>query len=479
MGRFVEGEDRSQSTLLPERLDDYVTEDNPVRVVDVFVDNLDLAALGFDRAIAQATGRPGYHPATLLKIYIYGYLNRVQSSRRLEREAQRNIELMWLTGRLAPDFKTIADFRKDNGAAIRQVCREFVQLCRRLDLFSQALVTIDGSKFKAVNNRDRNYTRAKVQRRLEQIEESVARYLSELDRADRQGSAPVAEAQTSRLREKVEKLQSEMQRMKALAQAVEATPDQQISLTDPDARSMATRGKGTGTVGYNVQTAVDAQHHLIVDHQVTNVGHDRNQLAVMAQRARTAMQAEQLEVVADRGYFSGEEIVACEDVGITAYVPRPQTSNNQAKGLFGKRDFIYVPETDTYRCPAGQSLIWRFTTVDKGMTLHCYWSSACKTCPLKAQCTPSAQRRVRRWEHEAVIEAMQQRLDHDPNKMRARRQTVEHPFGTLKAWMGSTHFLMRTLKHVSTEMSLHVLAYNFKRVMRILGIAPLMQAMCA
>jgi len=260
MGRFVEGEDRSQSTLLPERLDDYVTEDNPVRVVDVFVDNLDLAALGFDRAIAQATGRPGYHPATLLKIYIYGYLNRVQSSRRLEREAQRNIELMWLTGRLAPDFKTIADFRKDNGAAIRQVCREFVQLCRRLDLFSQALVAIDGSKFKAVNNRDRNYTRAKVQRRLEQIEESVARYLSELDRADRQGSAPVAEAQTSRLREKVEKLQSEMQRMKALAQAVEATPDQQISLTDPDARSMATSGKGTGTVGYNVQTAVDAQH---------------------------------------------------------------------------------------------------------------------------------------------------------------------------------------------------------------------------
>jgi transposase len=479
MGRFVEGEDRSQSTLLPERLDDYVTEDNPVRVVDVFVDNLDLATLGFDRAIAQATGRPGYHPATLLKIYIYGYLNRVQSSRRLEREAQRNIELMWLTGRLAPDFKTIADFRKDNGAAIRQVCREFVQLCRRLDLFSQALVAIDGSKFKAVNNRDRNYTRAKVQRRLEQIEESVARYLSELDRADRQGSAPVAEAQTSRLREKVEKLQSEMQRMKALAQAVEATPDQQISLTDPDARSMATRGKGTGTVGYNVQTAVDAQHHLIVDHQVTNVGHDRNQLGVMAQRARTAMQAEQLEVVADRGYFSGEEIVACEDVGITAYVPRPQTSNNQAKGLFGKRDFIYVPETDTYRCPAGQSLIWRFTTVDKGMTLHCYWSSACKACPLKAQCTPSAQRRVRRWEHEAVIEAMQQRLDHDPNKMRVRRQTVEHPFGTLKAWMGSTHFLMRTLKHVSTEMSLHVLAYNLKRVMRILGIVPLMQAMCA
>jgi transposase len=479
MGRFVEGEDRSQSTLLPERLDDYVTEDNPVRVVDVFVDNLDLTALGFERAIAQATGRPGYHPATLLKIYIYGYLNRVQSSRRLEREAQRNIELMWLTGRLSPDFKTIADFRRDNGSAIRRVCREFVVLCRRLDLFSQALVAIDGSKFKAVNNRDRNYTRAKVQRRIEQIEESVARYLSELDSADRQGAAPVAEARTTRLREKVEKLQSEMQRMQALAKEVEAAPDQQISLTDPDARSMATSGKGTGTVGYNVQTAVDAQHHLIVDHQVTNIGNDRSQLATMAKRARTAMQAEHIEVVADRGYFSGEEIVACEEVGITAYVPRPQTSNNQAKGLFGKRDFVYLSETDSYRCPAGQSLIWRFTTVEKGLTLHCYWSSACKACPLKTQCTSSPQRRVKRWEHEAVIDAMQQRLDQDPDKMRIRRQTVEHPFGTLKAWMGSTHFLMRTLNHVSTEMSLHVLAYNLKRVMKILGIAPLMQTMCA
>ena len=479
MGRFVEGEDRSQSTLLPERLDDYVTEDSPVRVVDVFVDNLDLTALGFERAIAQATGRPGYHPATLLKIYIYGYLNRVQSSRRLEREAQRNIELMWLTGRLSPDFKTIADFRRDNGSAIRRVCREFVVLCRRLDLFSQALVAIDGSKFKAVNNRDRNYTRAKVQRRIEQIEESVARYLSELDSADRQGAAPVAVARTTQLHEKVEKLQSEMQRMQALAKEVEAAPDQQISLTDPDARSMATSGKGTGTVGYNVQAAVDAQHHLIVDHQVTNIGNDRSQLATMAKRARTAMQAEHIEVVADRGYFSGEEIVACEEVGITAYVPRPQTSNNQAKGLFGKRDFVYLSETDSYRCPAGQSLIWRFTTVEKGLTLHCYWSSACKACPLKTQCTSSPQRRVKRWEHEAVIDAMQQRLDQDPDKMRIRRQTVEHPFGTLKAWMGSTHFLMRTLNHVSTEMSLHVLAYNLKRVMKILGIAPLMQTMCA
>jgi len=479
MSRFVTGDDRAQSALLPASLDDYVTEANPVRVVDVFVDNLALADLGFERVIAQATGRPGYHPATLLKIYIYGYLNRVQSSRRLEREAQRNIELMWLTGRLAPDFKTIADFRRNNGSAIRRVCREFVMLCRRLDLFSQALVAIDGSKFKAVNSRDRNFTRAKVKRRIEQIEASVARYLSELDSADRQSHSDLTEARTTRLRDKIDTLRSEMQRMQVMAKAVDEAPDQQISLTDPDARSMATSGKGSGMVGYNVQSAVDAEHHLIVDHEVTNVGHDRTQLQPMADRARSAMQTDELAAVADRGYFNGEQIVACETSGIRVHVPKPQTSNSQARGQFGKRDFIYEPDSDSYRCPAGQTLIWRFTTIEKGQTLHCYWSSACQACALKTRCTSSAQRRVKRWAHESVLETMQQRLDRDPNLMRIRRQTVEHPFGTLKYWMGSTHFLMRTLAHVRTEMSLHVLAYNLKRVMRIVGIRPLMRAMVA
>ena len=475
MSRFVEGVDRSQSVLFPERLDDYVGEDNPVRVVDAFVENLDLRALGFDGVVAQATGRPAYHPATLLKLYIYGYLNRVQSSRRLEREAQRNVELMWLTGQLVPDFKTIADFRKDNGAAIRKVCREFVLLCRRLGLFTQALVAIDGSKFKAVNNRDKNYTRAKVQRRIEQIDESVARYLSELDSVDRRGDNDVSEGHVSRLREKVAKLRSEMQRMRELEQAVAAAPDHQISLTDPDARSMATSGKGTGMVSYNVQTAVDAKHHLIVDHQVANVGNDRQQLAAMAMRAKAILETDCLEAVADRGYFKGDEIVACEAAGITPYVPRPQTSNNQARGLFGKRDFVYVPERDEYRCPAGQALTWRFRSIEAGLQMNCYWSSACGRCPIKGQCTTGPNRRIRRWVHEDVIEAMQDRLDNDPDKMRTRRCTVEHPFGTLKAWMGYTHFLTRTLEHVSTEMSLHVLAYNLKRVMRIMGVGPLLQ----
>jgi len=478
MRRFVEGEDRSQVTLLPECLDDYVEAENPVRVIDVFVDELDLGALGFAGVEPLATGRPSYHPAVLLKIYIYGYLNRIQSSRRLEREAQRNVELMWLTGRLRPDFKTIANFRKDNGRAIRNVCRQFVALCQKLDLFTQAVVAIDGSKFKAVNNRDRNFTSAKLKRRLEQIDESIARYLSQLDTADRHEGA-AAEAKAGRLKDKIASLKQQMQGLKAMELRLRDAPDQQISLTDPDARSMATSGRGTGIVGYNVQTAVDAKNHLIVAHEVTNVGNDRGQLAMMAEQARAATGIAELTVVADRGYFSGDEILACDQAGITPFVPKPLNSNSKAEGRFGKPDFIYIASDDEYRCPAGQRLIKRFTTVEAGMTLDMYWSSACPRCPIKAQCTTGPERRVRRWVHEAVIDAMQERLDRDPEKMRVRRQTVEHPFGTIKFWMGATHFLMKTLARVRTEMSLHVLAYNLKRVMRLLGISGMIAAMQA
>jgi len=478
MKRFIEGEDRAQITLLPECLDDYLAEDNPVRVVEVFVDQLDLRPLGFEGAEPATTGRPSYHPSVLLKIYIYGYLNRIQSSRRLERETQRNVELMWLSGRLTPDFKTIADFRRDNGKAIRNVCRHFIELCRRLDLFSQSIVAIDGSKFKAVNNRDRNFTSGKVRARMEQIEQSIDRYLAAMDTADR-AQPDVAEAKTSRLKDKIAKLKQQMQDLKSMEERLRKAPDGQVSLTDPDARSMATSGRGTGVVGYNVQTAVDDKHHLIVAHEVTNVGHDRAALATMAEQARAATGIEDLDVVADRGYFNGEEILACEQVGITTYVPKPLTSNSKADGRFGKQDFVYIASDDEYRCPAGQRLINRFTTVEAGMTLDIYWSSACPRCAIKAQCTTGPERRVRRWKHEAVLDAMQERLDRDPEKMRVRRQTVEHPFGTIKHWMGSTHFLTKTLARVRTEMSLHVLAYNMKRVMRLLGIGGLIEAMRA
>lgn len=478
MKRFVEGEDRTQVTLLPGCLDDYIAEDNPVRVIDVFIDELDLTSLGFEGVAPAVTGRPAYHPSVLLKVYVYGYLNRLQSSRRLERETQRNVELMWLTGRLTPDFKTIADFRKDNGEAIRRVCRQFVELSRRLGLLDEAVVAIDGSKFKAVNNRDKNFTPRKLKARVQQLEESIARYLADLDRADRDPTSLPA-ARVSQLKEKIAAVKAHIRKLGKIERQMLLAPDQQVSLTDPDARSMATSGRGTGIVGYNVQTAVDTKHHLIVAHEVTNVGHDRSQLFAMAKQARRAMGTEALTAIADRGYFSGSEILDCDQAGMTPLVPKPLTSNSKAEGRFDKRDFVYLAEDDEYRCPAGQRAIKRFTTIENDLTLHKYWSSACPRCPLKTQCTTGDYRRIARWEHEAVLDKMQHRLDRQPHAMKLRRQTAEHPFGTLKAWMGSTHFLTKRLPHVSTEMSLHVLTYNLKRVMQIVGIVPLMQAMRA
>jgi len=478
MKRYVEGESRSQSTLFPESLDEYIAEDNPVRVVDVFVDELDLKGFGFEGAEPEATGRPAYHPATLLKIYIYGYLNRIQSSRRLERETHRNVELIWLTGRLSPDFKTIADFRKDNGPAIRRVCREFVLLCRNLNLFSDALVAIDGSKFKAVNGRDRNFTKHKLKARMQQLEESIARYLGDLDRADRDPRS-VTETRVEHLKEKVETVKAQMRRLKQLGKQMAQTADGQISLTDPDARSMATSARGSGVVGYNVQTAVDAKHHLVVTHEVTNNGTDRAQLSSMGQQTQEALGTKKITALADRGYYAGPEILKCEEVGINALVPKSRTSNNLAKGQFDKRDFRYNSRRDEYRCPAGQRAIWRKTTVEDGRTLHRYWSSACPQCPIKGKCTTGANRHIVRWEHEAVLEAMEKHLEKMPDAARIRRQTVEHVFGTLKSWMGSTHFLMKRLPNVRTEMSLHVLAYNLRRAMQILGVVPLMRAIRA
>ena len=431
MKRFIEGEDRSQATFLPELLDDYVDKDNPVRVVDVFVDQLDLGGLGFERVQPAETGRPAYHPSVLLKLYICGYLNRIQSSRRPEREAQRNVELMWLMGRLTPDFKTIANFRKGNG---------------------------------------------KLKRRMEEIESNISRYLTELDTADRHDPA-TAKPKRVRLEDKISALKLQMAALKDIEAKLKETGETQISLTDPDARSMITRG--SGIVGYNVQTAVDTKHHLIVEHEVTNTGNDRDQLSDMAKKARMAIGTASLTAIAERGYFKGEEILACHEAGISTLVPPTKTSGAKADGRFEKADFIYDPQKNEYRCPAGQSLIWRFASVENDMKLHRYWSSNCKGCPLKEKCTPSAQRRVTRWDHQDVLDEMQARLEQSPDAMRIRRSTVEHPFGTIKAWMGATHFLMKGLEHVKTEMSLHVLAYNFKRLIAILGIANMMNAIRA
>jgi len=484
MSRFVLGQDRRQAALLPECLEDWVDENNAVRAIDVFVDALSLGELGFEGVKAQATGRPSYHPGVLLKLYIYGYLNRVHSSRRLEREAGRNLEVMWLTGRLAPDHKTIADFRRDNGPAIKKTCAQFVELCRKMGLLAKASVAIDGSKFKAVNSRDNNFTKGKLDRRLMQIEESVARYMSQLDTADRRavaGEDPSEETLLikTRLKEKLAKLQDEVKRLKVIGTQVHGLPDQQISFTDPDCRSMATSGRGSGMVAYNVQTAVDTTHHLIVAHEVVNVGNDKVQLAAMGKAAKLALQSDTLDVVADRGYFRNEELLACEQAGIAVTLPKPQTSGSKANGRFGKADFVYLIEQDAYRCPAGKILRHHFTAKEASQDMQVYLTKDCRTCALQKRCTTGNERRIKRWTHEHVVDAAQSRLNRNPNAMRVRRETVEHPFATLKMRMGATHFLMKRLKNVATEMALCVLAYNLTRVINILGIKPMLAAMRA
>jgi transposase len=476
MSGFIEGSDRIQASLFPERLEDWVCEDNPVRVVDVFVDALELSDLGFDRTDPANTGRPGYHPSVLLKLFIYGYLNRVPSSRRLEREANRNVEVMWLMGRLAPDHKTIADFRRHNATAIKKTCAQFVELCRRIGVLGGGCVAIDGSKFKAVNNRDRNFTPRKIALRISHLDLSAARYLEEMARIDRQEKQVTRIDKATHLKAKLKRVRAEVSRLSGIAKQLKEAPDGQISLTDPDARSMATRGKGTGLVGYNVQTAVDIETHLIVAHEVTTVGNDRTQLAPMAKAAKAALKLDKLDVIADRGYFSGAELLACDEAQITTTVPRPETSANRKKGMFVKADFSYDDKADVYNCPAGKQLTYRYTREESGLMHRRYWQNECQHCPLKPRCTTGKERRIARWEHEHLIDEANARMERDPNLMRARRCTVEHPFGTLKAWMGPTHFLTRRLKNVGAEMALNVLAYNIKRMINMIGIGPLMKA---
>jgi transposase len=473
MKRFIEGENRSQSTLFPESLDDYIAQDNAVRVVDAFVNKLKLKELGFNRVEPSVTGRPGYQPATMLKIYVYGYLNRLQSSRRLERESHRNVELIWLTGRLMPDFKTISDFRKDNRKAIVRVCTEFVGVCRELELFSATLVAIDGSKFKAVNSRDKNFTKKSVKHRLQKTQANIDRYLAKLDAVDRE-EPEIREVTAAQLQQKIATMEAKMEELKVHEAEVAAHPDHQVSLTDPDARSMMKAGGGS-TVSYNVQTAVDSKHHLIVAHEVTNAGIDRNQLSSMAGKARSALDAESLTVIADPGYYKGEEIVACYDAGITALVPKIDTSSSKANGRFSKVDFRYDAEQNEYICPAGQRLTYRFDSVEHGKKMWVYMTYQCSTCPLQSKCTTATAKRLKRWEKEDMLDTADALLKKNPDAMRQRKRLVEHPYGTIKHWMGSTHFLMKRLPNVQAEMSLHVLTYNLRRAINILGVPKIME----
>ena len=411
-----------------------------------------------------------------IKLFIYGYLNQVASSRRLEREAGRNVEVMWLTGRLVPDHKTIADFRRHNGPAIRRSCAQFVELCRRIGVLKGHCVAIDGSKFKAVNNRDRNFTKGKIASRLAHLETDVERYLSEMARIDRQEDGEARAEKMAHLARRHDRVRQEIQRLKAMDEALADAPDGQISLTDPDARAMATSARRSGLVGYNVQSVVDTETHLIVAHEVTNQGFDREQLGPMGKAAKEALGRDDLHAIADKGYFSGAEILASHEAGITTTLPRPETSGNRGKGMFVKADFHYQPDRDVYRCPAGKELIYRYTREEGGLQVRRYWINDCQHCPLQRRCTSGKERRITRWEHEHLVDAMRERLSRDPDPMTLRRCTVEHPFGTIKGWMGATHFQMRRLKNVRTEMALHVLAYNIKRMVALVGIRRLMES---
>jgi transposase len=473
---YIAGPDRTQAVLFPEVLDDYVGSENAVRFLDAFVAQLDLGALGFQRAVPAETGRPGYNPGDLLRLYLYGYLHRIRSSRRLEQETHRNVELMWLLKRLTPDFKTIADFRRDHPEALKRVGREFILLCRRLDLFGGELLAIDGSKFRAVNARDRSYTPAKLAKLEREIDQTIARYLTELGRQD-QAEAGSEGPSAAALAEKIAALRERRAQYTALQKQLAASGETALSLTDPDSRPMVSRGRIE--VCYNVQTAVDAKHKLIVAEDVTNAAADRDQPSPMATAAQAVVPAPESApmVVADRGYYHGAEIKRCVEAGLTPLVPRPVTSANAPLGLFTKDDFVYEAAADAYRCPAGELLEYRSTTLELGRTIKNYRTSACGRCALKPRCTRNRDgRKITRWIDEHLLEEMERRLRRTPALAARRKALSEHPFGTMKRGMEQGTFLLRGLRKVRGEFSLTVLAYNLKRTFTIVGVPRLLQA---
>jgi transposase len=467
------GLDRSQTLLFPERLEDYIAAENPVRFLAAFVESLDLHALGFARAQCAATGRPPYDPAVLLKLYLYGYLHRIRSSRLLEAECHRNVEVIWLLGKLAPDFKTIADFRKDNLKPLRAVGRQFTVLCRKLELFGGELLAIDGSKFGAVNARDQNFNAAKLEDLIARADARLAEYLQALDAADAAGPGG-AVSSPSELAAKIAALREKQDWHKELLAQLDAE-QKQISVTDPDTRKMPT-AQGM-MVGYNAQVAVDARHKLIAADEVTNEVTDFKQLANVALEAKANLELKQAEVVADAGYYNAAEVSRCAEQGLTAYVPKADTSANTAQGLYGKSRFKYDAAKDVYVCPAGAELTYRFATYELGRELRYYRARGCQGCALKPQCTRNkANRTITREENEGLMEAMAERMKAQPWKFKLRKTLAEHPFGTIKRWFGYTHFLLKGLEKVRTEWSLTTLAYNLKRVLNLVSFEKLMRA---
>jgi transposase len=470
---YIRGENRGQLSFFPQSLDEYIGEDNVVRFIDAFIENLDLAELGFERARPNQTGRPPYHPGDMFRLYLYGYINKVNTSRLLEREAGRNVELMWLLGKLKPDFKTIADFRRDNAGSIKQACRQFTMLCKQMGLFGGRLVGIDGSKYRAVNSKKRNFTEEKLKGLIKYVDKKVEEYLQTMDEMD---SEEIDERKPTKeeLTEKIEELRRRKQDYESKKKVLEEVGETQMSLTDPDSRLMKTKdGKN---VCYNLQMAVDSKHKLIIAHEVINECNDQQQLLNMARKAKEVLGVEQIEVVADKGYWNGEQVSECDKEGITVYIPEKRTSSKE--GIFSKDEFVYRANTDVYECPAKQELQYWYTHKRNGRDVRVYKGVACEGCEIRSKCTTSSTSRlVRRWPGEDALEKMAQRVRGDPDKMKLRGQLVEHPSGTLKRWWGYEQFLTKGLKKVAAESDLMILAYNIRRVINIEGIKKMIEAL--
>jgi len=463
---------RNQTLLFPESLEDYVSADNPVRFLDAFVQKLDLHALGFAKAKVAETGRPPYNPADLLKLYLYGYLHRIRSSRRLEAETHRNVELIWLLGHLHPDFKTIADFRKDNLKGLKAVCRQFTILCQKLELFGGELMAVDGTKMRAVNARDQNFNQNKLEELIARADARLAEYLAQLDQSD-QSEGGQSQPSRAELEQKIATLEEKQDWHKELLAQIQTGEGKQVSVTDPDSRRM----REGSVVGYNAQSVVDAKHKLIAAADVTNEVTDVRQLGSMAVQAKENLSIEKAEVLADTGYYNNVEVAACVERGLTPYVPKADTSANTAQGLFGKSRFRFDAARDIYVCPGNQDLTYRFSTYELGRSLRYYRASGCKQCALKAQCTRNqANRTITREEDEHLMEQMAERMRQAPEKIRLRKALVEHPFGTIKRALGYDHFLLKGLAKVRTEWSLITLAYNLKRVFSLVSLPKLMEA---
>jgi transposase len=474
---YHKGPDRSQSQLLPPCLDDYVAVEAPVRFIEAFVESLDLKGLGFQRVEPNATGRPPYDPADLLKLYVYGYLNRIRSSRRLEAEAKRNVELMWLLRSIAPDFKTIADFRKDNRACFKEVLKQFNLLCRKLDLFGAELVAIDGSKFKACNNPKRFLTPDQISELLKQVEGRIEQYLEQMEQNDLEAEGTTPNTSKQDLAAKISALRERKGQYEQWINDLNQSEQRTIGVSDPESRLQK-----SGQVGYNVQVAVDAKHDLIVESQVVQEANDLQQLGPMAQAAQTQLSASPLKVVADAGYHSAAGVAACERANIETYIPANRHTSGQSKGtraIFPKEVFQFDPQQDSYRCPGGQDLVRRGQVLHGGLMRNEYNNAqACRNCLLRAQCTSGRYRRIYRCDEEAAVERLAQRVKQCPELVALRKTIVEHVFGTFRHW-GQDEFLTHGLAAVRAEFSLSCLAYNLRRALQLISLQNLEKAIQA